>query len=156
MAVVLLASAALAESWRQYRNARFGTTADVPADWTMGEAPENDDGRVFASPDGRAQITVSGGFRTDQKAQEFADRLAPGKGETVTYRRRAKDWLAVSGTKGDRIFYRKALLSCNGTVWNSVAIDYPAAQKKKLDPLVTRVARSLRAGPGDAHMTDCP
>jgi hypothetical protein len=156
VAAAILANAALAEGWRVYRNARFGTTADVPKDWTMGEAPENDDGRVFTSPDERARIIVSGGFRTDQKEQEFADRLGPGEGETVTYRRREKDWLAVSGTKGDRIFYRKALLSCNGTVWNSVAIDYPAAQKKTFDRLVTRVARSLRAGASDAHMTDCP
>lgn len=122
----------------------------------MGDAPENADGRVFASPDKQSRIIVSGGFRAFQKEQEFADRLAPGVAETVTYRRKGKDWLAVSGTKGDRIFYRKSLLSCNGTVWNSVAIDYPASQKKKFDPLVTRVARSLRGGPSDQHMTDCP
>jgi serine/threonine-protein kinase len=156
VAALLCVSAATAEAWRQYRNARFGTTADVPKDWAMGEAPENDDGRIFTSPDGRAQIIVHGGFRSFQTEQELAERLAPGDGETVTYRRKGKDWLAVSGTKGDRIFYRRSLLSCNGTVWNNISIDYPAAQKKKLDPVVTRVSRSLRAGRSDHHMTDCP
>jgi hypothetical protein len=152
----LLASAAHAESWRVYRNARFGATADVPKDWTMGEAPENDDGRIFTSPDKQSQIIVHGGFRSFQKEQEVAERLAPGDGETIAYSRKGRDWVAVSGTKGDRIFYRKSLLSCKGTVWNSVSIDYPAAQKKKFDPIVTRVARSLRPGRSEAHMTDCP
>ncbi|MBY6243720.1 hypothetical protein K3F48_21440 [Methylosinus sp. Sm6] len=155
-AAVLWAGALHAEGWRSYRNARFGTTADVPKDWTMGEAPENEDGRVFTSPDKQSRVIVYGGFRTDQKEQEFADRLAPGEGETVSYRRQGKDWLAVSGTKGDRIFYRKSLLSCNGAVWNTISVDYPASIKKKLDPLVTRIARSLRPGRSDAHMTDCP
>jgi serine/threonine-protein kinase len=156
IAAILYAGAVHAQGWRSYRNARFGTTADVPKDWTMGEAPENDDGRVFTAPDKQSQIIVFGGFRTAQKEQELADRLAPGVGETVTYRRKGKNWIAVSGTKGDRIFYRKSLLSCNGAVWNSVAIDYPSSQKKTFDPLVTRVAHSLRAGRSDAYMTDCP
>lgn len=155
-AAILVMSAAHAESWRRYRNARFGASADVPKDWTMGEAPENDDGRVFTSPDKQSQITVYGGFRTSQKEQEVATLLEPGEGETVTYRRQGRDWVAVSGTKGDRIFYRRSLLSCNGTVWNNVSIDYPAAQKKNFDPLVTHVARSLRPGRTDRRITDCP
>lgn len=155
-AAVLIAVSAQAEGWRLYRNSRFGTTADVPKDWTMGEAPQNDDGRVFTSPDKQSEIIISGSFRTFQKEQEIADRLAPGEGETIAYRRQGKDWLAVSGTKGDRIFYRKSRLSCNGAVWNSVSIDYPASQKKNFDPLVTRVSRSLRPGRSDERLTDCP
>jgi hypothetical protein len=156
VAAALSASVAQAEGWRLYRNARFGVTADVPKDWTMGDAPDNDDGRVFTSPDRQSQITVSGGFRTSQKEQELAALLEPREGETVTYRRKGKDWIAISGTKGDRIFYRKSLLSCKGAVWNNVAIDYPAAKKKTFDSIVTRVSRSLRPGRSDHHMTDCP
>jgi len=156
IAAILCAGALHAEDWRSYRNTRFGTTADVPKDWTMSEAPENADGRVFTSPDKRSEIIVYGGFRIFQKAQEIADRLAPGEGETITYERQAKDWLAVSGTKGERIFYRKSLLSCHGTIWNSVSIEYPASQKKKFDALVTRVARSLRPGRAEGLVTDCP
>jgi serine/threonine-protein kinase len=36
------------------------------------------------------------------------DRIARQEGETVTYFRREPDWIAVSGFKGGRIFYRKA------------------------------------------------
>lgn len=156
IAAVFYASALYAEGWRSYHNARFGTTAVAPKDWTMGEPPENDDGRVFTSPDNRAEIIVSGSFRAFQKEQEIADRLAPGDGESITYKKTGKDWLVVSGTKGDRIFYRKSLLSCNGAIWNNLSIEYPASEKKKFDPLVTRVARSLRPGRSERRMTDCP
>ncbi|WP_244635080.1 hypothetical protein [Methylosinus sp. C49] len=155
VAALLCAGPSQAEAWIAYRNARFGTTADLPKGWTMGEAPENDDGRVFTSPDRQAEIAVYGGYRAFQKDQEFADRLAPGEGESVTYAKKGKDWVVVSGTKGDRIFYRRSLLSCRGEIWNNVSIEYPASQKKKFDALVTRVSRSLRAGRSDGLVTGC-
>lgn len=144
----ILATAAQAESFRRYRNDRFGTAADVPAGWRMGAAPENDDGRTFSAPDGSAKILVWGGFAVLPPDEEFALRMKPDTGETVDYKSRGRDWFVVSGRKGDRIFYRKSLLGCGGTVWHSVLLDYPAANKKAFDPIVTRVAGSLRGGEG--------
>ncbi len=155
VATLLCAGALHAEAWLAYRNARFGTTADVPKGWTMGAAPENEGGRVFTSPDKQAEIIVYGGYRAFQKDQEFADRFAPGEGETVTYSKKGRDWVVVSGVKGDRIFYRRSLLSCKGAIWNNVSIEYPASQKKRFDPLVTRISRSLRAGRSDGLVTGC-
>jgi hypothetical protein len=140
--------AAQAAGWSTYRNERFGATADIPAGWRMGAAPENDDGRVFASPDGRATITVSGINVVLPRGEERAIMTAPGAGETVDYKREGRGWLVVSGRKGDRVFYRKSLLSCGGTVWNTVYLDYPAAEKKAFDPIVAHVAASLRGGKG--------
>lgn len=142
---ILAASSASAENWRAYHNARFGTTAEVPASWRMGAPPENNDGRVFTSPDGRAEIVVSGMFSIGPRSEEFALRLGPLEGETIEYERRGKDWLVVSGIKDDKIFYRKSLLSCGDTIWNSVFLEYPASEKEKYDPLVAHVAASLRA-----------
>jgi hypothetical protein len=149
----LFATAAQAGGWQTYRNDRFGATADIPAGWRMGEAPENDDGRVFTSPDGRATITVSGIFVALPRFQEFAIMTKPGDGETIDYKRQGRDWLVVSGRKGDRIFYRRSLLSCGATVWNSVYLDYPAAEKASFDPIVAHIAGSLRGGKG--YGTDC-
>ncbi|MEF3365514.1 hypothetical protein V3H18_03085 [Methylocystis sp. 9N] len=148
LAVVLAAFAAQsasAESWRAYHNPRFGTTAEVPQGWRMGAPPENNDGRVFTSPDGRAEIIVSGMFSIGPRKEEFALRLGPLEGETIEYERRGRDWLVVSGVKGEKIFYRKSLLSCRDTIWNSVFLEYPASEKDKYDPLVGHVAASLRA-----------
>lgn len=139
------AQSASAESWRAYHNARFGTTAEVPEGWRMGAPPENNDGRVFTSPDGRAQIIVSGMFSIGPRSEEFALRLGPLEDEIIEYDRRGRDWLVVSGVKGEKIFYRKSLLSCRDTIWNSVFLEYPASEKDKYDALVAHVAASLRA-----------
>jgi hypothetical protein len=34
------------------------------------------------------------------------------------------DWLAVSGIKGNKIFYRKAVIACGGKVWHHIAFEY--------------------------------
>jgi len=146
---LIVASSALAQDWRSYANPRFGTRAEVPRGWTMGPAPENDDGRVFTAPDGRATITVYGPLHVSDSIDEAMKIYeAPKDGETVTYRQRGKRAITVSGTRADHIFYRKAVLSCRDQVWNGVAIEYPAAQKQAFDALVTRVSKSLRGGQG--------
>jgi hypothetical protein len=147
--------AAQAESWRSYHNSRFGTTADVPRSWTMGAPPENNDGRVFTSPDRRAEIIVSGIFHVLPHDEEIANKFAPNAGETITYKRQGPGWTVVSGTKGDRIFYRKSILSCRDTIWNDVSIEYPAADKEKFAPLVVHVAGSLRPSQGYDQTTKC-
>ena len=37
--------------WTTYENARYSFSVDYPADWQLGEAPTNNDGREFTSPD---------------------------------------------------------------------------------------------------------
>lgn len=152
---ILAASSASAWSWRVYHNERFGTTAAVPADWRMGAPPENNDGRIFTSPDGRAEIVVSGMLSIGPRSEEFALRLGPLDGEIIEYERRGRDWVVVSGVNGERIFYRKSLLSCGDTIWNSVFLQYPANEKEKYAPLVAHVAASLRAGKGYENVTTC-
>jgi hypothetical protein len=154
--LVLVGTAASAETWQTYVNDRFGTTADVPADWRPGEPPANGDGLKFTSPDGRASIAVFGSLQTfDTIAETIAIDETPNDGETITYRHRDKRALVVSGTRGDVIFYRRWILSCADTVWNGVSLEYPAADKAAFDPLVAHVAASLRAGTG-WQVETCP
>jgi hypothetical protein len=44
----------MAESWRTYRNLRFGTTIAYPDRFRPGRPPENGDGLGFSSADGAA------------------------------------------------------------------------------------------------------
>jgi hypothetical protein len=147
-ALISFSTGALAGLWQTYVNERFGATAEVPATWHAGTPPENGDGLEFTSPDGQASIIVSGILNIDDTLDEaFGSEETPLDGETITYRHRGKHSLVVSGTKGDRIFYRKSILSCHDQVWNSVSIEYPAAQKQAFDAIVTHVAGSLKPGP---------
>jgi serine/threonine-protein kinase len=139
---------AAAETYRVYANERFGATAEVPASWRADPPPANGDGLVFRSPDGHAALTVSGSLNiADTVAEAMRDQGTPNDGESVTYRKAGKRDVTLSGTKGDKIFYRKSILVCRDQIWNSFHLEYPARDKKAYDALVTRVARSLRGGP---------
>lgn len=146
--MITLTSSAWAENWRSYHNDRFGTTADVPVGWKMEPPPANDDGRIFTSPDGRVELIVNGMFAGVADPDELGSRLKPMEGETITYKQRMGNWVVVSGTKGDKIFYRKTLLTCRKTVANNISIEYPAAEKEKYNALVAHVGASLKPGKG--------
>ncbi len=145
---ILLAADAFADGWRSYHNDRFGTTAEIPAAWKMQPPPANDDGRIFTSPDGRAEIIVNGSYAGVVDPDELGYRLEPSEGETIAYKQRKGDWAVVSGTKGDRIFYRKTRLSCGGTIANSLSIEYPASEKSRSNSVMARVEASLKPGDG--------
>jgi len=72
------------------------------------------------------------------------------KDETITYLRGERTWVAVSGFKDSRIFYRKAILACAGKAWHHIAFEYPAELKIKMDPLVAAAAQAL-----DNTQSDC-
>lgn len=149
--IASLSAKALAESqtWSTYHNLRFGTTADVPQGWRSGPPPANNDGLIFTSQDGTAQLTVSGSLNIqDSLEAAFESYETPEKGETISYKHRAGHAVTLSGTKGDRIFYTKHLLSCRDQIWNSIYLEYPAARKAAFDALVAHVAKSLRPGKG--------
>jgi len=156
--VLLLASTTLAIAGQQYQsyfNDRFGVTADVPQGWTSGEAPDNNDGLTWTSPDGTAQLAIYGGFQVlDSLEEAFGIQADLGDGATTTYKAKGKHGLTVSGLKGDKIVYRRSLLSCKDTVWNTVEITYPKAQKAAFDPIVAHVAASLKPGTGFSN-GDC-
>jgi hypothetical protein len=73
----------------------------------------------------------------------MAFKAEPAEGETISYEKRGPRWIAVSGTLGDRIFYRKSILTCGDAIWNDVSIAYPAIDKEKYDALVAHVSARL-------------
>ena len=71
------------------------------------------------------------------------DRLMYREGETITYQRRGRSWLAVSGYRDGEIFYRKSNLACRGTRWHTIELQYPREAKERLDRIVTAIARNM-------------
>ena len=99
-----------AETWRSYHNTRFGTAAGVPASWTMGPEPANDDGRKFTSPDKHAEITISGHFANVDTDDELASRLEAGEGETIKFKKRQANGSSCLGPRA--IVFSIARLCC--------------------------------------------
>ena len=64
----------------------------------------------------------------------------------IHYRPRGNIWFVLSGDGDGKIFYEKVVFSCGGRLINSFALIYPAADRRKFDPIVERVEDTFRAG----------
>ena len=118
----------------------------VPNSWTLLPPEPHSLGRRFVSPTGNAWLW----FFAVPANREAAvngnmNQVAPPAPERVTYERQGGDWVVSSGYRGDRIFYRKAILACHGTKWRHIEFEYPASEKRLFDRFVTRTSFALRA-----------
>lgn len=144
------AAPARADQWLTYHNDRYGTAIDYPDQFKPEPPPDADDGRKFKDAQG-AEFAVYASYNALDfnlaKYQDFVlKNLDPG--EVVTYQAHGGNWFVISGTKGDSIFYQRHLLSHGGQMTEAFSITYPAAAKLSYDPLVARMAKSLRPGKG--------
>lgn len=123
-------------AWRETAN-----PADmVPPNWQLQPPEQNWNGKRFLSPDGSSWLAVYASSTGAQPIASHMQSIAFAEGETLTYLRGERDWIAVSGTKSDRIFYRKAVIVCGGKVWHHIAFEYPAERKRAMDMFVIRAA----------------
>jgi hypothetical protein len=130
------------------RAEREGLSSVLPPGWTL-QPPDPDwRGKRLISPDRRGWLAVYEA-PADRSVADHMKAVASAEGERITYLRRGRGWIVVSGFKGDRIFYRKAMLACGDTRWHHVAFEYPAAQKRAYDRFVTRASRALGAHRND-------
>ena len=130
---------------------RQGIPAVLPPGWILQPTDPNGHRKHLTSPDGSASLTVLE-ERADTNMASYMRSIAERDGERVTYGRRGRGWIVSSGFKGDRIFYRKAMLACGDRVWHQIAFEYPAAEKRAYDHFVTRAEKALAA-----HRQDgCP
>jgi serine/threonine-protein kinase len=144
------AAPAKADRWLTYHNDRYGTTIDYPDQFKPEPPPDADDGRRFKDAQGVEFAVYASYNALDFNLAKYQDytlkNLDPG--QVVTYQAHGGDWFVISGTKGDSVFYQRHLLSHGGQMTEAFAITYPAAAKLTYDPLVARMAKSLRPGKG--------
>jgi hypothetical protein len=137
------------DGWSRYVNARFGTTAEVPTNLfkVAGPPPANGDGRQFKADDG-AELRIFGSYSAATVTESFAEYKAwflaqlQKDGLRVSYKPEGKDWLVASGSKGSGIVYIKVVEGCDAT--HEMRIEYPSASRSTYDPIIGRLARSLR------------
>jgi hypothetical protein len=133
--VLLLATAVSADAQRRPNI--------VPPGWTQEQIDVEKKTRQFVSPDGDA-FFITRQTRADRSdLRRSMNRIAFKDGEEITYQRRGRSWIAVSGYRGDQIFYRKSNLACGGKVWNHIELLYPRADKRRMDATVTYIAREM-------------
>jgi hypothetical protein len=116
----------------------------VPADWREEPADPQLKGQRFVSPDGNASFIAYTVPASDEDIAGHMKAVAFGDSEQVTYLRGERTWIAVSGFKQGRIFYRAAVLACGGDRWHHIAFDYPAAAKPEMRDFVERASTTVR------------
>jgi hypothetical protein len=114
----------------------------LPTGWVLASADATTKTRTFVSPDGHSKL-VTNQTPVGRDLNFDMDAIAHRSGERITYQRRGRSWIAVSGFKDDQIFYRKSNLACGGTRWHNIEFTYPAARKRQLDRAVTTMAKAM-------------
>jgi len=127
--------------------------AAVPPGWRLMPPDPNWSGKRYLSPDGASWFATYASPVGDEAIGEHMKMVAFADGEEVTYLRGERGWIAVSGLKGDRIFYRKAVLACGGRLWRHVAFEYPAEAKRRMDRFAMHRAAELDADLGCDRVT---
>jgi hypothetical protein len=128
--------------WRRYVIPSTGTSVDMPVSIFTSDAgsPEGGTGRKFFTDDRRADLTVQSvpNPENDSPATFLAKKQPPAG---IVYKRITPDFFVVSSTRKDRIWYNRCNRG-NGTM-NCVLINYPAAEKRQWDSVVTRISHTL-------------
>ncbi|MBW7961730.1 hypothetical protein [Bradyrhizobium sp. BR 10261] len=135
---------AQASNWTTYRIPQSGTSIDIPTSIFTEQAGKPDGyGQQFRTSDGAADLTVQAVPRQPGiSPAAFLNAKQPPSG--IVYKRIAPDFFVVSSIKRDKIWYDR----CNFTsrYVHCVLINYPAAEKRQWDDVVTRISHSLSGG----------
>jgi hypothetical protein len=123
----------------------------VPPGWKQVFADSQTRTRRFESADRLVLLETRQVHAHPSDLSADIDGFTNKPGERITYQRRGRTWAAVSGYKGNEIFYRKINLACAGARWNQVEFLYPIAEKERLDRTVTAIARGMTRYSGDCQ-----
>ena len=128
--------------WRKYVVPSTGAYVDIPVSIFTEDAgqPEGGVGRRFLTSDHRADMTVQSipNPENDTPAVFLHKRRPPAD---IQYRRVTPRFFAVSSVRNGRTWYNRCN-SSNGYM-NCVLINYPAAEERQWDAVVTRISLSL-------------
>ena len=140
----LVPMAAFADStaWQKYVIPSTGAKVDIPVSIFTEDAgpPEGATGRRFFTSDHRADLTLQSVPNPDNNSPAtFLARKRPPAG--IQYKRITPRFFAVSSIRNGRTWYNR----CNrvNEYMNCVLINYPAAEERQWDAVVTRISLSL-------------
>ena len=142
MCVVSMAAFAESTAWQRYVIPSTGAKVDVPVSIFTEDAgpPKGGTGRRFFTNDRRADLTLQSvpNPENDSPATFLAKRRPPAG---IQYKRVTPRFFAVSSIRNGRTWYNR----CNrvNEYMNCVLINYPAAEEREWDAVVTRISLSL-------------
>jgi hypothetical protein len=141
LAVSCVAAAAQPANWRRYVVPETGASTDIPLGIFTGDGgkPDSGYGGRFMTADGRANLTVQSVSSEGLSPARFLAKKHPPS--DIVYKRVTDRFFVVSSFRNNKIWYNR----CNfaGAYANCVLINYPAAEKRQWDGIVTRISNRL-------------
>jgi hypothetical protein len=133
------------KQFRTYVDAGNGFVVDIPARMFRLVAADRN-GRRYRSEAGAADLTL--GIYNNALEQNVGAAYAAALADRTivaapSYRAKGKDFFVISGKAKGRIVYFKSLLTCKGSVWASLRLEYDESSKDSFDPVVTRISQSF-------------
>ena len=141
-------------SWATYKNARFGFAVKYPVDvFALGSAPADDNARTLFSRDGGATLQI---FATENLAgaslAKYRRLLIEERYATAVldHRPQHKFWFVLSGIRGDKAFYERVTISCDGRSIHGWRMIYALSERTLYDLVADEVHRHYThtSGPG--------
>jgi len=136
-----IAAAAQPANWRRYVVPETGASVDIPLSIFTEDVgkPETGYGARFLTSDRRANLTIQSVPNEGLAPARFL--AAKNPPSNIAYKRITDRFFVVSSFRNDMIWYNR----CNfaGPYANCVLINYPAAEKRQWDGIVTRVSNAL-------------
>ena len=144
IALSLVPAAAVAGNtdWQRYVIPKTGAAVEIPISVFSQDAglPQSGLGRRFYTDDRRADLTVQSipNLANDSPATFLEKQRPP---SDIVYKRVTRNFFVVSSFRNGRIWYDR----CNrsGDYMNCILINYPAAEKRQWDEVVTRISHTL-------------
>jgi hypothetical protein len=137
-------AAAQPPNWTRYSLGEANASVDLPVNvFAVDAGPARKGaGHTFTTPDRRADVSLYSIPNDPPRSPAvFLKEDFQLPQSSAIYRRVTRNMLAVSGYRGDQIWYAR----CNfgRTRLHCVALNYPASEKLQWDAIVTRISNSL-------------
>lgn len=145
----LVPKVAFGKRWDSWQG-EAGAAVEYPSDlFTPGEVSAVGSGAIGVTFTTKSSVnaTMQIGMRSNESGLDAPD-LRDGmisSGETIIEARPLANGYVVTGSVDDRLFYRKALLSPDGSAITMVDLSYPRKLKEPFEGIVGRVAATLAA-----------
>jgi hypothetical protein len=142
-------------AWEGYRNEAFGYSINYPADiFRLSEESQSNNSASFEGNDGARLKLYAAVNDEGMSLREYRQTLLTKFSgyDNIDYGPIGQTWFVLSGTRNDMVYYQKIIFSCGGNVINAMAMEYPAAQKRAFDAIVTGLEKTFKPGSGEA----CP
>jgi hypothetical protein len=142
----LTVARANAQSWKEYKNNRFGFSLNYPAELEASQPPADGAGREFHTINKEFSLSAQG-FFYDSTLSESLDgfwqkELQEYAGH-ISYQRKTANWYVIYGTLENGYEYYKKRFSKGGN-WVLIEMTYPNSLRAKYDPWVETIIKTVQ------------